>query len=500
MKNIRLITLVGLGLMASNLFAQVPNRWEDPMKVEATEIDSQTVRIQWESLFVEHFETGDFSLFNWDNAVSDYPWIITGSQSFDGSFSMQASNAGVDNSTSAIQIMMPIPRDCELWYYGKISSEKNWDFGKFYIDGVCLTSQSGQGFWHEFRYEVTEGEHTFRWEYVKDGEVNSLDDTWYIDCIHFVYDGSWNPSQCWLSYEYDGYCSSMGAGGNACEWGMKWTDLDWLATTAAITDVAIYSDAEGNTGGTYTCTIYLGGDNEPGNPMSSITVEVTPGLADYQYFELDDWVEVGPGVGSVWMVWSTAEGHSFPAPYSNGSSYDDGTWWKTEDGWQQTDLGGGAWLMQMLMYYDSGFPHFKVYRALCDGQDMELIARKLEVNSYLDGQWADLDDGLYKWGVSHVINGVESAISWSECLEKNTTGVEENRFEAVVYPNPANGVVRIEGVEVDEVRVYNALGQMVKIVRRTNEIDVADLVKGIYLLRITDAEGKSHTARVVVKE
>ncbi|MBQ4399551.1 MAG: T9SS type A sorting domain-containing protein, partial [Bacteroidales bacterium] len=179
---------------------------------------------------------------------------------------------------------------------------------------------------------------------------------------------------------------------------------------------------------------------------------------------------------------------------------DDGTWWKTEDGWQQTDLGGGAWLMQMLMYYDSGFPHFKVYRALCDGQDMELIARKLEVNSYLDGQWADLDDGLYKWGVSHVINGVESAISWSECLEKNTTGVEGNRFEAVVYPNPAKDYVKIEGTEVAEVQVYNALGQMVKIVRRTNEIEVADLVKGIYLLRITDAEGRNHTERLVVKE
>ncbi len=131
---------------------------------------------------------------------------------------------------------------------------------------------------------------------------------------------------------------------------------------------------------------------------------------------------------------------------------------------------------------------------------MELIARKLEVNSYLDGQWADLDDGLYKWGVSHVINGVESAISWSECLEKNTTGVEENRFEAVVYPNPANGVVRIEGVEVDEVRVYNALGQMVKTVRGTNEIDLSGLVEGVYLLRITDTEGNNHAARLVVKE
>ena len=68
------------------------------------------------------------------------------------------------------------------------------------------------------------------------------------------------------------------------------------------------------------------------------------------------------------------------------------------------------------------------------------------------------------------------------------------------YPNPANGVVRIEGVEADEVWVYNALGQMVKTVRGTNEIDVADLVEGVYLVRIMDAEGRNHTERLVVKE
>ena len=48
--------------------------------------------------------------------------------------------------------------------------------------------------------------------------------------------------------------------------------------------------------------------------------------------------------------------------------------------------------------------------------------------------------------------------------------------------------------------VYNALGQLVKTVRGTNVIEVEDLVKGIYLLRITDAEGKSYTERLVVKE
>ena len=68
------------------------------------------------------------------------------------------------------------------------------------------------------------------------------------------------------------------------------------------------------------------------------------------------------------------------------------------------------------------------------------------------------------------------------------------------YPNPANGVVRIEGVVADEVQVYNALGQLVKTVRGTNEVDLSGLVDGVYMLRITDSEGKSHTARLVVKE
>ncbi len=42
--------------------------------------------------------------------------------------------------------------------------------------------------------------------------------------------------------------------------------------------------------------------------------------------------------------------------------------------------------------------------------------------------------------------------------------------------------------------------QLVKTVRGTNEVDLSGLVEGVYLLRITDADGKSHTARLVVKE
>ena len=79
--------------------------------------------------------------------------------------------------------------------------------------------------------------------------------------------------------------------------------------------------------------------------------------------------------------------------------------------------------------------------------------------------------------------------------------VEENTVESVgLYPNPARDIVRIEGITVAEVQVYNALGQMVKTVKDSNEINVAGLLEGVYLLRIADAEGRNHTARIAVKK
>ena len=80
-------------------------------------------------------------------------------------------------------------------------------------------------------------------------------------------------------------------------------------------------------------------------------------------------------------------------------------------------------------------------------------------------------------------------------------GTGENVSQVVaVYPNPARAKVTIEGLEAAKVQVYNALGQLVKTVQCSNEINVSGLSEGVYLLRITNAEGKSYTERVVVKE
>ena len=77
------------------------------------------------------------------------------------------------------------------------------------------------------------------------------------------------------------------------------------------------------------------------------------------------------------------------------------------------------------------------------------------------------------------------------------TSVEEINDKVIsVYPNPAMEIVTVDGVEAAEVQVYNALGQLVKTVRDANEISVAGLAEGVYLLRTVDADGKVYTNKI----
>ena len=109
--------------------------------------------------------------------------------------------------------------------------------------------------------------------------------------------------------------------------------------------------------------------------------------------------------------------------------------------------------------------------------------------------------GRLNYHVLAVYSDGETSKSYNIVYCKQTEGVGENEngTKVAVFPNPANGLVCIEGVVADEVQVYNALGQLVKTVRGTNEIDVADLVEGVYLVRIMDAEGKVYTNKITIR-
>ena len=108
-------------------------------------------------------------------------------------------------------------------------------------------------------------------------------------------------------------------------------------------------------------------------------------------------------------------------------------------------------------------------------------------SKYQTGEWI---------GTNIILESSAGQITYSILFWSDLLNVTEISNEVKLYPNPAKDIIKIEGIEVAEVEVYNALGQRVKMVQSTNEIDLSGLVEGIYMLRITDAEGKVYTNKI----
>ena len=68
-----------------------------------------------------------------------------------------------------------------------------------------------------------------------------------------------------------------------------------------------------------------------------------------------------------------------------------------------------------------------------------------------------------------------------------------------VYPNPANDVLNIAGKEVQIVKVYNVLGQQMKVTHFNNSVNVQGLASGTYVLQVEDVEGNIKTTKFIKK-
>ena len=83
-----------------------------------------------------------------------------------------------------------------FWY--KVSSEVGYDFLKFYIDDVEMSSWSGEVGWVRASFLVAEGTHSFKWSYNKDESLSSGNDCAWIDFIVFpvaVFEASFNSNE-----------------------------------------------------------------------------------------------------------------------------------------------------------------------------------------------------------------------------------------------------------------------------------------------------------------
>ena len=128
------------------------------------------------------FETGDFSQAEFNNTASSYPWEITTTHPYEGTYCMKSTCEGVNNGDSYIQATVPV--DGIMSFCVRVSSENTYDKFNFYIDNVLQgSSLSGQLAYKYLRFSVSAGTHTYKWQYKKDSSLNHYDDCVYVDNI-----------------------------------------------------------------------------------------------------------------------------------------------------------------------------------------------------------------------------------------------------------------------------------------------------------------------------
>ncbi len=134
-------------------------------------------------LLIEDFETGDFSKFEWHTTPA-IPWITTQENPYEGTWCAKSGNTD-DNQYSDLYITLTTAGDDSIRFMRKVSSELNYDFLLFYIDGIETGSWSGEEDWNQEKYPLDEGTHELKWSYSKDFSVSGGSDCAWLDSIVF---------------------------------------------------------------------------------------------------------------------------------------------------------------------------------------------------------------------------------------------------------------------------------------------------------------------------
>jgi M6 family metalloprotease-like protein len=217
-----------------------------------------------------------------ENGILTPPWTFSGNANwtvdtttFYSGVKSAKSGTITHNQTSSMQMTQNIEIPGQVTFFHKVSSEANYDYLKFYIDGVLQGQWSGTTAWAMAAYDVAVGNRTFKWEYMKDGSVNTGSDCAWVDHIG------------WPVPVYNPPLNLTGLAGNqqiVLNWSAPesgtpssykvFRNSSYLATTTNPT----YTDnglTNGITYSYYVTAVYTSpnGESDPSN-----TVAVTPGL------------------------------------------------------------------------------------------------------------------------------------------------------------------------------------------------------------------------------
>ncbi len=136
-----------------------------------------------EVIFSDDFESGILESY-WIHGGTT-GWVVINEESNGSNYSARSGEI-TDSETSEISVVKNIPAlyKSNIRFYKKTSSESNFDYLMFYINGELIDKFSGNSDWtvSEYDFDVT-GEVTFTFQYSKDASLSYYDDCVWIDDI-----------------------------------------------------------------------------------------------------------------------------------------------------------------------------------------------------------------------------------------------------------------------------------------------------------------------------
>jgi hypothetical protein len=114
------------------------------------------------------------------------PWLVASGTAHGGLYAARSGAITHNQTTWMTRVAYGGP--LSFWY--KVSSEANYDWFNFYIDGAVKVHKSGNVNWTLYSTTVSAGTHTLKWEYTKDAGVNGGSDTAWIDDLTLTTDAT----------------------------------------------------------------------------------------------------------------------------------------------------------------------------------------------------------------------------------------------------------------------------------------------------------------------
>ena len=423
---------------------------------------SPYVKVYWGcglpgSEIIEPFETGDFSLFDWQ-VDPTYPWTITTTNPYEGTYCMKSGGAGVANVVSNMSVTVNIPADGLMSFFGKISCESSWDYGYFYIDGVQKGSYTGASAWSEKVFDITAGDHTFMWQYTKDGSVNSNDDCFYVDYITFYKQPA--PPVPGMTYDFEDHTmqgwTSVDADGDGYGWRIGSEVMTGVNGHNSSADFVFSQSYDNSYGVLYPDNYLVSPQVQLGGIVRFYACAQDANYAAEHFGVAVSTTNTNPSSFTTvqeWTMSAKSVGEGGKPVRNSRSGRDQGNWYEYTVDLSAYSGNGYVAIRHFncsdMFYLDVdditiGEPgkgiaetrslnHYRVYRTSCynDGpytEDNTVLLATVWVPDtvYIDVEWADLAPGMYKWGVGSVYSGnrgeeIEGAINWAEPMQVGGT-------------------------------------------------------------------------------